>query len=273
MVNTDEKYKSLLNSIKELAPFEPEIGLVLGSGLGDFAQKIDTVKSIETSSLPGYPASTVEGHKGFIHFSEYSGKKLLIFQGRIHFYEGYSLSECILPAHIAAKLNCKILILTNAAGGIDPDLTPGDLMLNTSFNSIAIKKELTDLLGVADIEQKNMFLDLPSKYVNDKIRLAAIEEKISLKEGVYFLSKGPSYETPAEIQMAAKTGADAVGMSTVHEAVYASTQGLKVGSISCITNHAAGIKPVKLSHQDVMDTAELVKVTFEKLVKRIIKEL
>lgn len=273
MVNTNAKYELLIKEVKKISPFEPEIGLVLGSGLGDFAQKVETIKSVETYTLPGYPVSTVEGHKGFIHFSEYEGRKLLIFQGRIHFYEGYSLSECILPAYIAAKMNCSTFILTNAAGGINPQLEPGDLMLNSSFNSIFLKKELTDLIGIANVDQKNLFLNLPSKEINSKIRNAALREKILLKEGVYFFSKGPSYETPAEIQMAAKSGADAVGMSTVHEAVYAAILGLKVGSISCITNYAAGIKPVKLSHQDVMDTAEKVKVTFERLVKRIITEI
>lgn len=271
MVNVDVKYRNLIDEIKQQAPFKPEIGLVLGSGLGQFAHNIETIKSIETSSLPGYPKSTVEGHKGFIYFSEYKGKKLLIFQGRIHFYEGYALSECILPAHIAAKLNIKKLILTNAAGGINPNFEPGDLMLNISFNSMMLKKEMADLFGMPSIEQKNLILDLPGNEVNSAIRKAALEEKVPLKEGVYFYSKGPSYETPAEIKMLAKTGADAVGMSTVHEAVYAAVKGIKVGAISCITNYAAGIKPFKLSHQDVIETAEKVKSTFERLVKKIIE--
>ncbi|OGU61809.1 MAG: purine-nucleoside phosphorylase [Ignavibacteria bacterium RBG_13_36_8] len=267
------KYEKLVLSIEKIAPFTPQIGLVLGSGLGDFAKNINIIKSIETSSLPGYPKSTVEGHRGFIHFAEYKDKKLLLFQGRIHFYEGYSLSKCVLPAHIIYKLGCKYLILTNAAGGINPEFEPGDLMLITSFNAILLKKELADFIGIPTSEEKNRSYDLPSKQVNEKIRHAALEEKIFLREGVYFFSKGPSYETPAEIKMAARSGADAVGMSTVHEAIYAAIKEIKVGVISCITNHAAGIKSVKLSHQDVIDTAEKVKTKFERLIKRSIQEL
>jgi len=177
----------------------------------------------------------------------------------------------VLPVHIAAKLNCKYLVLTNAAGGVNTNFSPGDLMLAVSFNSINIKKELTDLIGLISFEQQNNFLNCPSKELNAKIKLAALEERINLREGVYWLTKGPSYETPAEIQMISKFGGDAVGMSTVHEAVYASTVGMKVSSISCITNFAAGLSPQKLSHQEVMETAELVKKDFERLVKKTIE--
>lgn len=271
MVNLNAKYRETFEVLSKQIPFEPEISIVLGSGLGDFADKVETIKSIPTSSLPNYPLSTVQGHQGYLHFSTYRNKKLLIVQGRIHFYEGYSLSQCVLPVHIAAKLNCKYLILTNAAGGVNTNFSPGDLMLATSFISINIKKELTDLLGLTSLDQRNNFLNFPSKELNAKIKLAALEEKIHLREGVYWLTKGPSYETPAEVQMISKFGGDAVGMSTVHEAVYASTVGMKVSSISCITNFAAGLTPQKLSHREVMETAELVKKDFERLIKKTIE--
>lgn len=270
MINMNAKYRETLEAVGKQIPFEPEICIVLGSGLGDFAEKIETIKSISTSSLPNYPASTVQGHQGFLHFSQYQNKKLLIVQGRIHFYEGYTLSQCLLPVHIASKLNCSKIILTNAAGGVNPNFRPGDLMLATSLNGINIKKELSDLMGLASITQKNSFLDFPSKEMNNKILSAALEEKIALRQGIYWLTKGPSYETPAEIKMIRKFGGDAVGMSTVHEAIYAASIGMKVSSISCITNYAAGLSDQKLSHKEVMETAEFVKKDFERLVKKAI---
>ena len=273
MINMNAKYRETVEAVAKQIPFEPEICIVLGSGLGDFADKVETVKSISTTSLPNYPKSTVQGHQGYLHFSNYAGKKLLIVQGRIHFYEGYSLSQCVLPVHVASKLNCKKIILTNAAGGVNPNFRPGDLMLATSFNGVNIKSELTGLVGLANLEQKNSFLDFPSSEMNNKIICAALEEKISLRQGVYWLTKGPSYETPAEIKMIQKFGGDAVGMSTVHEAYYASSLGLKVASVSCITNFAAGLSPQKLSHNEVMETAEMVKKDFERLIKKTIELL
>ncbi|MBI1938819.1 MAG: purine-nucleoside phosphorylase [Ignavibacteriales bacterium] len=271
MIDLNAKYENVLAALRTQIPFEPEICIVLGSGLGDFADKVETVKSIPTSSLPNYPKSTVQGHNGYLHFAKYAGKKLLIVQGRIHFYEGYKLSECLIPVHIAAKLSSKLILLTNAAGGINPNFEPGNLMLINSFNGIQIKKEITEVLGLASLDAKNNFLDFPSKLFNNRIKQAALEEKIILKEGVYFFTKGPSYETPAEIKMMQKFGGDAVGMSTYHEAVYASYMKMKVGAISCITNFAAGLSPTKLTHSEVMETAELVKKDFERLVKKVIE--
>ena len=162
------------------------------------------------------------------------------------------------------------MIVTNAAGGINPKLNPGDLMLNTSFNSSHLKKEITELIGLATLEVRNIYINFPTSEFCDLIRQAALEEKINLKEGVYWYAKGPSYETPAEIKLIRKYGGDAVGMSTVHEAVFAAYLGMKAGIISCITNYAAGLSPVRLSHNDVTETANLVKKDFERLVKRII---
>ncbi len=271
MINLNAKYSETLETLSKLIPFEPEICIVLGSGLGDFADKVETVKSIPTSSLPNYPVSTVQGHQGYLHFSTYKNKKLLIVQGRIHFYEGYSLSQCVLPIHIAGKLNCKNLILTNAAGGVNTNFSPGDLMLAVSLVSLNIKKEITDLIGLTSLDHRNDYLNFPSKDLNQKITEAALAEKIHLREGVYWLTKGPSYETPAEIRMISKFGGDAVGMSTVHEAIYASIIGMNVSSISCITNFAAGLSPQKLSHQEVMETADRVKYDFERLIKKTIE--
>jgi purine-nucleoside phosphorylase len=271
MVDLNFKYKALLDFLKTEAPFTPDISIILGSGLGDFAEQLQIHKSISTSDIPGYPVSTVVGHKGKIHFAEYENKKLILFQGRVHFYEGYNINECILPVFISHRLGVKNMLLTNAAGGINKNFIPGDLMLATSLNGILIKKELTDLIGLTNQDGKNNFISLPDPEFNHSIKQSAEFEKINLKEGVYWFTKGPTYETPAEIRFFAKYGADAVGMSTVHEAVYSSYLGMKTAAISCITNLASGISDQKLSHSEVTETADKVKNIFARLVKAIIK--
>lgn len=270
MFNLNFKYKIIIDRILDEFPESPELAIVLGSGLGDFALSIEVIKSLNTNKIQGYPESTIPGHEGKIIFGEYYGKKILLFQGRIHFYEGYSLNECILPVFISNKLNSKKILFTNAAGGINSEFHPGDLMLATSFNGINIKKELSGLIGLPSIMSKNNFGDFPSLELNKIILNAGESEQIKIKKGVYWYTKGPSYETPAEISMIKKFGGDAVGMSTVHEAIFAANLGLKVASISCITNYAAGISDKKLNHSEVTETAKLVKDKFEKLVKRVI---
>ncbi|MBT8378732.1 MAG: purine-nucleoside phosphorylase [Ignavibacteria bacterium] len=273
MMDLNFKYEKLIKFLNSTAPFEPEIAIVLGSGLGEFSDSLETKKIFLTKDLPGYPVSSVEGHAGEVNFSVLDSKKLLIFRGRIHFYEGYLLSACILPSFIASKLGCKKLLLTNAAGGIKESLSPGDLMLSNSFNAISLKKELTQLVGLASVEIKNNFLNCPSKKINEIIKKAARQENIDLAEGVYWYTKGPSYETPAEIQFIKKFGGDAVGMSTVHEAVFGASLGLEVAAISCITNLAAGISEEKLSHDEVKKTAEKVMHKFSGLLKKVVLEL
>ncbi|MBK7106784.1 MAG: purine-nucleoside phosphorylase [Ignavibacteriae bacterium] len=271
MIDLEFKYKNLVDYLKSEIPFTPEISLILGSGLGDFAEKINIEKSISTKDIPDYPISTVEGHKGFLHFAKIFDKNVLIFQGRIHFYEGYEIDKCIIPSFISSQLNVKKLLATNAAGGVNPNFSPGDLMLVTGFISQNILKEISNVLAIPTTEQKNFIHNLPSKKFNEIIRNASLEEKVLIKEGTYWFNKGPTYETPAEIIMQKKFGADAVGMSTVHEAIFAAYHGIEVSAISLITNYAAGLSPQKLSHKEVMETADLAKEKFERLVKRIIK--
>ncbi|HPN37097.1 MAG TPA: purine-nucleoside phosphorylase [Melioribacteraceae bacterium] len=271
MINYKEKYLKLLNQISDLAPFTPDVALILGSGLGDFADSLSPVLSIPTDSLIDYPISTVQGHKGFIHFVEFMSKKVLIFQGRIHFYEGYTIEQCLLPVLICSHLKSKYLILTNAAGGVNPSFVPGDLMLINEFFSLNLNVELAKFFKVINADQRNDLIKLPSKYVSATIIEAAIKSGLHLKEGSYWFGKGPTYETPSEVKMVAHFNVDAVGMSTAHEAIFAAINGMEVGAISLITNHAAGIKPEKLSHQEVIDTAESVKPKFEKLIKSIIE--
>lgn len=270
MIDLNFKYKNLIKEVESHLPFIPEIAIILGSGLGDFDKRIEIIKEIPTASINGYPTSTVEGHKGKIIWGKHNGKEILLFSGRIHFYEGYHFSQCIIPVFIAFKLGCKNILLTNAAGGISSFLKPGDLMLNSAFNGIQIKKELTMLLGIANAEKKNAFLNFPDEGLNNMIRKASKYENLDLKEGVYWFTKGPTYETPAEIKYISAFGGDAVGMSTVHEAVFAASLGMKVAAVSCITNYASGISDKKLSHDEVTETAQKVKEMFASIVKRFV---
>lgn len=273
MIDLGFKYRDLIKILQKEIPEAPDISLILGSGLGDFANTVEVKKTISAKELPGYPPSTIEGHEGKIHFALYEGKKLLIFQGRIHFYEGYHISECMLPVFISYKLNCKRIFITNAAGGVNIKFQPGDLMLINSFNTIFIKTEITRLIGITSEKGKGNLIDFTSKEFNSIIKTAALKEEIDLKEGVYWYNKGPAYETPAEIQMVSRFGGDAVGMSSAHEAVFAAFLGMQVSSVSLITNLAAGLSTKKLTHKEVTETANLAKTKFERLVKRMISLL
>jgi len=273
MIDLSFKYKQTITHLKKESPFTPDVTIILGSGLGIFADSIKKIKSFGTSGIPAYPKSTVEGHDGLIHFAKFESKKLMVFQGRLHFYEGYPLSDCLLPVLLTHRLGCNQIIFTNASGGVNRNLVPGDLMLIDSFNAIYLKKEITSVIGIASIEKRNNFLNCPSKRINYVIRQSAKKNNISLKSGTYWYTKGPNYETPAEVTMISKSGGDAVGMSTVHEAVFASSLGMEVGVISCITNMAAGISKQKLSHTEVTDTANKVAKNFSLLLKSTISRL
>jgi purine-nucleoside phosphorylase len=273
LIDFNFKYKAAVELIKKASPFRPDISIVLGSGLGTFADTLETDSVLSNEDLPGYPSPAVPGHSGKICFSRFAGKNILLFSGRIHLYEGYKIYESVLPVFFTKELGGKYLLLTNAAGGINASFTPGDLMLADSFNGMFLKKELTGLLGLAGIENKNNLMDFPSKVLNDIILTAALKQSINLKHGVYWHTKGPSYETPAEIKMIKQYGADAVGMSTVHEALFACWLGLKVSAVSCITNFASGISDYKLSHNEVTMTARLVEEKFGNLLREIIKNI
>lgn len=273
MIDLSFKYQDTITFLKKESPFTPEIAVVLGSGLGNFADSTKKIKSISTSDIPAYPSASVEGHKGLIHFSKIENKKILIFQGRNHFYEGYGLSDCVLPVLLTKKLGCNKIIFTNAAGGVNKSFVPGDLMLVESFNSINIKKELTQLIGISSLESKNNFLNCPSAAMNKICRQVAEKKGILLRSGLYWYTKGPSYETPSEIKMIRKFGGDAAGMSTVHEAVFASSLNMEIAIISCITNMASGISPQKLSHAEVTEKAKNSSEKFTLLLKTAISRM
>lgn len=271
MIDLDFKYKDAIDFVRNKINTKPDLAIILGSGLGDFARSFKNSISLSTNIIPSYSVSSVEGHEGEINLVKYAGKNVLLFSGRIHFYEGYKLSQCLLPIHLIKRLNCTRLILTNAAGGINENFSPGDLILVSSLNGLLIQKEFVEFFGIPSELAMNNFRNLPDLQLNEKIKSAAKKKMIEIKEGVYWFTKGPSYETPSEVRMIKKFGGDVVGMSTVHEAYYAALIGIKTSSISCITNLASGISNQKLSHSEVIETASRIKSKFEQLLKAIIE--
>ena len=252
---------------------KPEIGFILGSGLGVLADKIENPKIIPYSEIPHFPQSTVHGHAGELVFGEFQGKKVLAMKGRFHYYEGYPLEVVTFPVRVMKALGVTTLIVTNAAGGVNESFEPGDLMiiedhLNLSNNN--------PLIGPNDEKLVVRFPDMSNAYNKNLITLAektAEELNIKVKKGVYTFLSGPTYETPAEIKMLQKIGADAVGMSTVPEVIVAVHSGLKVLGISCITNMASGILDQPLNHEEVIETAAKVKEKFLSYLTQIVKNM
>ena len=259
--------------IKEkIRDFEPEVGIILGSGLGDLADEYCD-SAISYSEIPGFEASTVSGHKGRLVFAEINGKKTVMMQGRFHFYEGHPMQKVVYPIKIMKKLGVKTLIVTNAAGGVNPSFNPSDLMVITDHINIM---GTNPLIGQNDDMMGERFPDLSNIYTPELVELTkktAERLGIDLQEGVYIAFTGPSYETPAEIRIAKTLGADAVGMSTVPEAIIAAWAKMNVIGISCICNSAAGVSSAVLSHSDVIHAAGIAKDRFKVLVKEIIKGL
>lgn len=251
----------------------PKIGLILGSGLGSMGDKIENPIKLKYEEIPNFPRSTVEGHAGQLVIGELGGKTVVAMQGRFHFYEGYSMKEVTFPIRVLIRLGIESLVVTNAAGGVNMDFTPGDLMIikdhiNFTGQNPLIGKNL-DQLGPR-------FLDMSKAYDNSYIDIAKkVGEKlgIDLKEGVYMWFTGPTYETPAEVKLARILGADAVGMSTVPEVIVANHEGVRVLGISCITNMAAGILDKPLKHEEVVETSLKVKDKFEKLIVEILNSI
>ncbi|MDO5135887.1 MAG: purine-nucleoside phosphorylase [Eubacteriales bacterium] len=265
-----EKLKKCVEAIRQRTDFVPEAALVLGSGLGEYAKNMDVRAEIPYGELEGFPVSTVAGHDGRFLFGYVKQVPMVLMKGRVHYYEGYDMEDVVMPVRIMGMLGAKKVILTNAAGGINTGFQPGDLMMITDHISVFVPSPLRG----ANLEELGVrFPDMSHVYdpgLQAVIRRTAGELGISLREGVYLQCSGPNYETPAEIRMLRTLGADAVGMSTVCEAMAANHMGMKVCGISCITNMAAGILDQPLCHEEVQATADKVKATFEKLVTEII---
>lgn len=266
-----EKINYCLEQIRSKTDFEPLMAVVLGSGLGGYASKMEVVCEIPYSEIDGFPVSTVQGHDGRFLFGYVEGVPIVAMKGRVHFYEGYAIDDVVLPIRTMGLLGAKYILLTNAAGGIDLDFEPGDLMLIEDHISSFIR---SPLIGENIKELGVRFPDMSRVYdlkLCDRIRRAASSEGIDIKEGTYLQTSGPQFETPTEIKMFRTLGASAVGMSTVVEAIAAHHMGLRVCGISCISNMAAGILDQPLTHSEVQITADKVAHKFERLVSGLIK--
>ena len=266
-----EKLLKCTESVKARIQFRPEIALVLGSGLGDYAKEMDVKESISYSEIEGFPVSTVPGHEGRFLFGYVKGVPIVAMQGRVHYYEGYPITDVVLPVRLMGLLGAKTVILTNAAGGVNFNFQPGDLMMITDHITTVVP---SPLIGANIDELGPRFPDMSEVYdkeLREIIRQAARNTGISLQQGVYVQLTGPAYETPAEIRMCRIWGADAVGMSTACEAVAARHMGLKVCGISCITNLASGMSGKPLDHKEIQETADRVAEEFKRLVTETIR--
>ena len=256
--------------IRSRTDLRPAIGLVLGSGLGDYADTLEDALRIPYSAIPSFPVPTIPGHTGALVFGRKCGQDVVVMQGRIHYYEGLPQQEITLPIRVLAALGVKTVVLTNACGGVNLSFSPGDLMLISDHINYSGANPLVgpnlDAFGPRFPDMSDLYTASLRKAIREKAEAAGIP----LQEGVYAMYSGPNYETPAEIRMFRILGADTVGMSTVPEALVAGHCGMQVVGISCITNMAAGVLPVKLSHAEVTETANRVSTKFRRLIDLIL---
>lgn len=268
-----EKLMRCYESVRRIVKFQPEVALVLGSGLGNYGEQIRVEQVLDYHEIEGFPVSTVEGHKGRFLFGYVGEVPVVAMQGRVHYYEGYPMADVVLPIRLMKLLGAKVLFLTNASGGLDPEFEAGDFML--------IRDQIADfvpspLIGANLEELGPRFCDMSQVYDQDLqevIRRTARELHIRLREGVYVQLSGPNFETPTEVRMCRILGGDAVGMSTACEAVAANHMGMMICGISCISNLGCGLTDRPLSHQEVQETADRVAPLFEKLVTASIEAI
>ena len=265
-----DKLLRCYDSVKDRIPFAPDVALVHGSGLGDYADHIQVEAAIDYHEIEGFPISTVPGHKGRFVFSHIEGVPVVLMQGRVHYYEGYAMTDVVLPIRLMKLMGARILFLTNASGGVNFDFAAGDLMLIRDQISSLVP---SPLIGPNLDELGPRFPDMSHIYDEDLrslIRECAAELDIPLREGVYVQFTGPAYESPQEVRMCRSLGGDACGMSTACEAVAANHMGMKICGISCISNLACGMTDQPLSHKEVQETADRVAPRFRELVTRAI---
>lgn len=266
MGNVYEKLERCYKSVRDKIDFKPEAALVLGSGLGDFAEKIKAEAVLDYHEIEGFPVSTVAGHQGRFVFGYAGDVPVVCMQGRVHYYEGYAMSDVVLPIRLMRRMGAEILLLTNAAGGIGQGMQAGDLMLITGQIASFVP---SPLIGENREELGTRFPDMSAVYDKELQRLicrVAMESDIELKQGVYLQTTGPQYESPEEIALFRILGADAVGMSTACEAIAARHMGMRVAGISCISNLAAGISPKPLNHEEVKKAVDAAAPRFQRLV-------
>ena len=253
--------------------FRPELALILGSGLGDYADTMEVAETLDYHDIEGFPVSTVPGHKGRVVFGYAGGVPIVAMQGRVHFYEGYRPQDVVLPVRLMKLMGAKVLFLTNAAGGINRSFSAGDLMLITDHISMSVPSPLIgeniEELGVRFPDMSEVY----SRRLQKIVENAAVTAGVPLRRGVYIQTTGPQYETPSEIRAYERLGADAVGMSTAIEAIAARHAGMEICGISCISNLAAGISVNPLTHKEVQETADRVAPLFKRLVTQAIADI
>lgn len=266
-----ERVKESVDYIESMTDLKPKLAIILGTGLGDFVEKIENQIVIPYEDIPNFPVSTAPGHQGRLIIGESMGKVVYCMQGRFHYYEGYSMEEVTYPIRVMDKLGIEKVIITNAAGGLNPEFNPGDLMvIDNHINFMGTNP----LIGKNDESFGPRFVDMSKPYAPELIEIAhkaAENMDLSLRQGVYVSYTGPSFETAPEIKMFYSFGGSAVGMSTVPEVIVANHCGLKVLAISCITNLGTGILDQPLSVEEVFETATRVGVTFRSLLENIVK--
>ena len=263
--------KASADFILKQSKYKPEIGLILGSGLGSLADAIEDAEYYNYADIPNFPTSTVEGHAGRLVIGKLGNKQVVAMQGRFHYYEGYSLDKVTFPERVMKLLGVSKLIVTNAAGAVNESFNAGDLMLITDHINFSGSNPL---FGHNIDEFGPRFPDMSEAYnleLRNKVLEAAKELEIKLQQGVYVMFSGPTYETPAEVRFARIMGGDAVGMSTVPEVIVANHSGIKTVGISCLTNMAAGILNQPLNHEEVIETSAKVKNDFIKLMNKVIE--
>nr|WP_330372762.1 purine-nucleoside phosphorylase [Lachnoclostridium phytofermentans] len=268
-----ERLLKCYESFQKKINFKPLVALVLGSGLGDYADQIKVEATLDYNEIEGFPVSTVAGHKGRFVFGYVEEVPVVIMQGRVHYYEGYEMEDVVLPTRLMKMMGAKVLFLTNAAGGVNYNFNVGDFMLITDQISNFVP---SPLIG-PNIEELGLrFCDMSEVYDKDLrevIRNSAKEINLQLQEGVYIQLSGPNFETPAEVKMCRLLGADAVGMSTACEAIAANHMGMKICGISCISNLGCGMTEEPLSHTEVQETADRVAPLFKQLITTSIRKI
>lgn len=267
-----ERLQKCYECFKSKISFVPDIALILGSGLGDYADTIKQEAVLEYKDIEGFPVSTVAGHKGRFVFGYVGDVKVVVMQGRVHYYEGYSMEDVVLPVRLMKLMGAKVLFLTNASGGVNFDYSAGDFMLISDQICMApspLIGENLDELGPRFSDMSNIY----DRELRKTVRDTAASLGIKLQEGVYIQLTGPNYESPAEIRMVRTLGADAVGMSTACEAIAANHCGLKTVGISCVSNLACGMTDKPLSHAEVQETADKAAPLFRRLVTESIKNI
>lgn len=266
----DARYSETVEFLRSRIPVPPVVGVILGSGLGDFAAAVEDRLEIPYAQIPGFPASAVVGHAGTLVAGTLAGVPVVVLSGRIHYYEGHPMQTVVTPARVLGLLGCRDVVVTNAAGGIDTSYRPGDLMLIADHVNLF---GTNPLIGPNDETFGARFPDMSDAYRADLRKLAkavAKRVKVPLREGVYVGVTGPSYETPAEIRAFRALGANAVGMSTVPEVIALAHMGVGVVGVSCITNMAAGVLKQPLRHDEVLETTRRVKDRFVRLLTALV---